>query len=266
MTTPAAAATAPAPAAPSAPQPGAPTPGTTPAAPTQPAAPEGAPLAIGEATAEPSALIQPAPTLAYEPTGHAGLDMALGFVGGLGLGPQDPAIQAAEKGDFSLLKAKLGTMGDKARGWEGYLGLAEEGVKHLKAQATEKATKDTAAIHDAVGGKDNWAAISKWAGANADPAERIEVNEALAKGGKVAKAMALYLQGLYERAAGTVKEPAPTLRNGVTPTPTPTAHLTAAAYSMEVNKLFQKMGSRMEGSQEYKALQARRFAARAAGK
>jgi hypothetical protein len=202
----------------------------------------------------------------YEKTGHAGLDMALDFVGKLGLSPKDPAISAAEKGDFSLLKAKLGTLGDKAKGWEGYMALAEEGTAHLKKEATAKAAKDTEAIYATVGGKDNWAAISKWAGTAAEPAEREEVNAALRQGGKVAKAMALYLQGLYERAAGTKVEPANVLRDGAKPTPAGTEPLTAQGYSEAVRQLSNRLGGRMDGSPEYKALQARRQAARAAGK
>ena len=48
---------------------------------------------------------------AYDATGDAGLDYALNFVGKLGYGDTHPAIMAAQKGDFSLIRAELATKG-----------------------------------------------------------------------------------------------------------------------------------------------------------
>jgi len=66
----------------------------------------------------------------YNKTGDPGLDMALSFIGKLGIGPDHPAIVAARQGDFAFIKAELAGRGDKAQGWEQYLSLAEKAFEN----------------------------------------------------------------------------------------------------------------------------------------
>ncbi len=259
MTTPASA-----PAAPAA------TVGTAPAAPAAaPAAatpaPASAPLDINPAAAPapatPAAPTVPATPAAgapapveYEPTGNPGFDLFLGFIGKSGYGPEHPAVVAAESGDFSLLKAELALKGEK--GWEQVVALGEREVAS-KAEANKaKVAADTAAIEAAVGGAEQWAAIQSWAAQNAEPAERAAVNQALAAGGIAAKAMAMYLDQLYQ---GT--NPPKVGKSAVKPDASSSAPSTTALsptqYAAEVAKLSKQLRGRVEGSPEYAALQAR---------
>ena len=71
---------------------------------TPPATPEApvAPIVVGEQPAAPAVTPNPstADAYSYEPTGDAGLDYALAFVGNLGYGDSHPAILAAWAGAF----------------------------------------------------------------------------------------------------------------------------------------------------------------------
>jgi hypothetical protein len=134
--------------------------------------------------------------------------MALGFVGRLGITPDHPAMKAAANGDHSLLKAHLASLGDKAKGWEQYVALAEKSHADGKTVAEQKAAATAQLVHDAAGGVEAWTEIQTWAKANAEPNERAEVNAALKAGGMQAQAMVAYLKGLYEGASGTTVKPA----------------------------------------------------------
>lgn len=217
-----------------------------------------APVVTPEADKGPTAFV-------YDKTNEPGLDMALSFVGKLGLGPTDPAMAAAIKGDFGMLKAKLAGMGAKATGWEQYVALAEESDKQFKETQATKVKADTENVHNAVGGAENWKAISKWAGENATPEEKASVNAALKGGGLQAKLMAEWLAGKYSKAKGTTVTPATVVKDGAKAAPGATGALTAAAYATEVQALRQKMGFKMDGSPAYQALQARRNAGRRSG-
>lgn len=262
---PASAPAAPAAGAPAAPAAGAPAPDA--------AAAPAAPLSIGEggdpaaaAAAEPAAKADAGTAVTYEKTGDVGLDMALDFVGKLGFGPEDAAMVAAGKGDFSLLRAKLGALGDKAAGYENFLALAEKSHADGAAKAAAKVKADTEAIHSAVGGPENWAAISKWAGENADPAERASINAVLKEGGFAAKLVAQGLAERYNRASGTVVEPANAIAKDAAGKPDQPEPLSARGFADESAKLRVKHGADFERTPAYKALVIRRDAGRRLGK
>jgi len=247
---------------------------TAPAAPAEnaPAAAPAAPVAtsLDDATpapaaapAAPPAVPGAAEAVEYEPTGNAGLDVALNYLGKLGISATDPAMAAAEKGDFSILRAKLASMGDKAPGWEQMLKLGEESFAGIKAGRDAEAAKTTDAILSVFGedkevaGRD-WAKVRDWAKANAEPAERTAVNAALAAGGIAAKAMASYLKGLYLTSPDAQRDPAPTSKVGGRAA-TGTDALSPRAYAAEVQALRGRIGT-VEGTAEYATLQARRAA------
>jgi hypothetical protein len=197
----------------------------------------------------------------YEPTGDAGLDVALGFVGKRGFAPEHPAMQAALKGDFSVLEAELAKLGDKAQGHERYVALAKD--SYTRKQAATKATSDATAkvVYEAVGGVEQWAAVQAWAQANADPAEKKALNAAFALGGMPARAAAKELAALFKRSGspvpkGVVKAEASTV---VAPTNGP---IDAKTYGRETEKLYAKLGNKMQASPEYAALRARHLAYR----
>lgn len=258
-------------ATPVAPSPGeqAPSPGTVPAG-TPPAAPPADPPSDPLVLPDPNAKTEPGPkdtpaegVVQYNETGDTGLDMALEFVGNLGIGPEDPAMVKAGQGDFSALAEKLKGLGDKAKGFEKFLKLAEKALNDQASATKAQRQKDTEALYKVVGGEKEWQAISKWAGTNAEPAERENINKALAAGGMQAKAMALYLSTLYSKAAGTTVNPAAVVVPGAAPAvPSVGAPLSPAQYQNEIAKLSMVHGPGMIRTPEYKALVARRQAFR----
>jgi hypothetical protein len=279
MTTMTVTTTAPAPAAAAAPAPApveapAPAPAAAPApvATDISAEPAAAPAPIAAPVAEAPAA-EPAPkgepvAVAYEPTGDAGLDLALGFLGKLGFAPDSPAMKQAESGDFSLLRAELALLGDKAKGYEQVLAAGEQGYKAIRDQQATAAQKTQDNILAAFGFKAEdpasrqaaaakWEQVREWAKTNAEPHERAAVNAALAAGGIAAKAMAAYLGQLHDGHPSTVIEPGTVTAVGGKGASANGA-LSPKEYVAEVAKLRAVKGYGMDGSPEYKQLQARR--------
>lgn len=245
------------------------TPAATPPV-TPPATPPVTPPATPPADAPigfPNEPAAPAPTpptdavIVYEKTGDAALDVALRFVGQRGFGPEHPAMQAAMKGDFAALESELGKLGDKASGYQEYIGLAKESFGRKQA-ATEASAKATAKIvHDAVGGAENWNVIQAWAAANADADEKAQLNAAFKVGGVAAASAAAYLAGLYAKygkaAPKSAVKPDASSSGGNDSTA-----LSPREYAAAVRDLSAKLGTKMETSPEYRALVARRKAYR----
>jgi hypothetical protein len=224
---------------------------------------------------EPAPVVAPAPVAApaapaanepgpviYEPTGDAGLDVALGFVGKLGIAMDHPAMQATATGDFSLIKAHLATMGDKAQGWEQMVALAEQAHTRTVETNTAREASVAKAVHAVAGGEEQWGVIKTWASANATPEEKAELNAMFDAGPTQARAAAILLSDLYSKANGTVVKPASAVTNpSAGQAATSNGALSRNQYAAEVQKLAKKVGSNnLNSSPEYKALQQRRMA------
>ena len=263
----------PAPIAPTPPATGAPAP--APGQPPAPAAPAPAP-AQGQPPAPAPVKLEtpPAPPVApnpdtsqefaYDPTGDAGLDYALNFVGKLGYGDTHPAIIAAQKGDFSLIRAELATKG--VAGSDAVLALAEQAYTRFVAEDAKKAAELAGFAAQAAGSPENWAVVRAWAAQEATPQEKAQVNAALAQGGLVAQGVISQLVNLYQQQHTLPKDAADVAKPGAVGTAaTSNEPMTAKAYAQAVEALRQKLGNRTEDSPEYAALQSQRLAARRAG-
>lgn len=143
-------------------------------------------------------------TFTYRETGDKKLDMALAFVGKHGFGPDHPGIVAAQNGDFSILRAELSEK--NVAGAEAYLQLAEASYEVLHAKHEAQRAADKEALFKAVGGEDNWQAVTAWAKENATPDEQSEVNSMLAKGGVAMRIAAGFLASQYNAATGGLPE------------------------------------------------------------
>ncbi|BAG70389.1 head scaffolding protein [Ralstonia phage RSB1] len=178
----------------------------TPAAGTgQPAAP-GATPAANPAGAETPADGVFGPAVSYQSTGHAGLDMAVNWLGSLGIDyDTSPEAQAAYNGDFSLLRALL--QGKGVQGAEAYLTLAETALKGIQGEKAAKEQAHIAEINgyatDLLGGIDSWNETLAWASANVEGDEAAGINAALDSGGIQAQAMMLFLQQQHRSQPGT---------------------------------------------------------------
>ena len=236
---------------------------------TPPVTPEApvAPIVVGEKPADPAVTPNPSTgdAYSYEPTGDAGLDYALAFVGNLGYGDSHPAILAAQQGDFSLIKVELATKG--VQGAEAVVALAEAAYGKNAAKAQASAQELNTFAHTAAGGADNWAAINAWASANADPEEKADLNEALAKGGVAAKRAIKYIVDGYRAQHTLPKEPAAVAKPGAaTSASASRGPLSAKAYVDAVLEIQRNARGRdISDHPDYIRLQAERLAARRAG-
>ena len=229
-----------------------------------------APSAPSVLLADPAAATPPAPNpdtsqeFSYDPTGDAGLDYALNFVGKLGYGDTHPAIQAAQKGDFSLIRAELATKG--VAGSDAVLALAEQAYTRFAAEDAKKSEELAGFAAQAAGSAENWAVVRAWAAVEATPQEKAQVNAALSQGGLVAQGVISQLVNLYQQKHTLPKDAATVAKPGEAGTAAPSNEpMTAKAYAQAVEALRQKLGNRTEGSPEYAALQSQRLAARRAG-
>ena len=218
----------------------------------------------GQPNPQPNPNPNPAPAgavqaVSYENTGDVGLDMALSFVGKLGIGPGSPEMQAAETGNFNLLKAKLASLGAAAQGWEQYVALGEASWKTASDAQKAKVEATDKIVHEAAGGAENWKAVQAWIAEKGEPSERAAINAALDAGGIAAKAVAMYLTHVHSLTAGgsahaEVFAGGQQQRNGGDAS---SQALSPRAYVAEVQKLRVKLGGRMDGSSEYASLQKR---------
>lgn len=198
----------------------------------------------------------------YNPTGDVGLDLALTFIGGLGMGPERPDVQAAQKGDFAPLEATLKGLGDKAKGYAPYLQAAKESYQRSTDTKKAKADKAEKLVHDAVGGVEQWNAIHAWVVAEADAEQKEAINAAFQAGGFAAEAMARQLKGLYDQSGQSNAKPKSPVKPGASAAgPADSGHITRAEYKDEIRKLEAKFGNRLTETEEYSRLAARRLAA-----
>lgn len=234
---------------------------------TPPAVAPVAPIQVGEQPAPEAVVPNPSTESAYsyEPTGDAGLDYALDFVGKLGYGDSHPAIIAAQAGDFTLIKVELATKG--VQGADAVVALAEAAYGKHAAKAQEQAQELTAFAHTAAGGPDNWAAINAWASDNADPEEKADLNEALAKGGVAAKRAIKYIVDGYTAQHTLPKEPAAVAKPGAAASASASkGPISAKEYSEAVLEIQRNARGRdISDHPEYIRLQEQRLAARRAG-
>lgn len=204
----------------------------------------------------------------YNPTGDAGLDLALAFVGRLGFRDDRPEIKAAMTGDFGPLETTLKTLGDKAKGYQQYLTVAKDYV--TRATAANKASLDAtqAAVVKTVGGVAEWNAIHAWVKEHADATERKQINTAFAAGGLAATAMAEALSQKFKAAGLSVTKPASVRSPDAAATPAagaPGGAITADQFKVGMKALVAKHGFRAERQPEARLLNEQRRAGIRAG-
>lgn len=221
-----------------------------------------APLSVTPPAAAPLPPVEENVEVVYSPTGDSTLDLALGFVGRLGFGPERPEIKAATTGDFAPLAAALEKLGDKAKGYKPYLAAAKE--SHTRVVGQRKAAEDstTKAVVEAAGGTAAWNAIHAWVVAEADDKQKAEINAAFAGGPTAAVAMTQYLANLYKQSGKSTLPP-----KGVVKPDAGNANgadsegaLSPQQFKDAMRTLEARFGSRTQSRPEYEDLRARRRA------
>lgn len=203
-------------------------------------------------------------TFAYDETGDPGMDIALGFIGRLGIAPDDPAMVKAGEGDFTFLRAKLAALGDKAQGWEQMLNLGETAYQNAVKEIEKQAATAQAAVHKIVGGAERWGEVQAWARANAEPEEKAAINAMLSAGPIQARAAALLLNQLFDASGNATVQPR-SAASATASTAAPAAGhgpLSRSEYMNEMNALIARegIGAVNNNSAAYQSLQARHAA------
>lgn len=194
--------------------------------------------------------------ITYPETGDVGMDLALEFVGKLGIGMDHPAMQATLNNDFGPIEAVLHQMGDKATGYEKFLTLAKEANTKALNAAKEKATNIGNAVASVLG--DAQAQVLAWASKTATPEEKASINTMLAADPVQARAAANILLNAFEKASGVVINPASATTADTGSTPAQSIKpLTNKEFARECDTLNRKHGGNFINTPEYRALVAR---------
>lgn len=195
--------------------------------------------------------------VSYEPTGDVGMDMALSFVGKLGLGMDHPAMAATLQNDFGPLRAFLATLGDKATGWEAMVNLAEDRNKAFGEKAATAAKAINTAVSSVLG--ESQKDILAWASKAATPEEKRSINAMLRADPVQARAAAATLLQAYQAAGGTVVTPASAVRDpsGGNPDKQSLGRIGNKEFAVEAGKLSRRFGPAYQKTPEYAALSRR---------
>lgn len=220
-------------------------PNAQPIIPPQPVAPPADPPAppVAPIQLEPEAP-ESNPSAALEDLGDPGLNVAAEyFVNTLGLSLDSPEIVEAAAGNYSYLEATIAKLGDKAKGAAPFVQLAKDSLARVATNQKAKAEATTKAVYEAVGGEENWKAVSNYARSNM-PAEKLaEANAALSQGGLVAEATAKYLLALASQSPAATVTGTPT-SDASAPAATLQPHtpLNREQYRAEYRKLVAEYG------------------------
>lgn len=195
----------------------------------------------------------------YAPTGDAGLDLALQFVGELGFGPERADMKAAMSGDFSLLEKSLKDLGATAKGYERSIAVAKQSYKNIIDG--RKAKEDTVlkAITDAAGGVPQWNAVHEWVATEATAEQKADITAAFKAGAFAAGAMARQLTEMYKASGKSTIAPKSAVKETAGTVPdTSGGALSPQQYKEEVRRLETKYGYRLQDTDEYRNAVARR--------
>jgi hypothetical protein len=156
-------------------------------------------------------------------------------------------------------------MGDKApAGWKEHVNLARDAHTRMEASRKTEFEELEKSIHEAVGGKENWQAVTAFAHEHykADAKKFGEVKEALNGGGLGAVAMAAYLhqQALGSNTPGNIVGQSAASSSGIVAASGGLGAITdAATFKAEQQKLIAQFGfQKYDQTPEWQALIRRR--------
>lgn len=188
-----------------------------------------------------------------------GLNYSLSFLARHGFTADNPAVDAAMGGDFSLLKAELAQKG--IQGWEQALQLGEQAygraVDKQKAQQVEVGKVVTQVAEES--GVD-WEAAVSHVGSSASPAEKVAINQLLSDPA-TARIAASFITGAYLNADNVEREPLASATGdnaGTAGKGGAGGKLSRAEFTKEMAALRNKLGDAYISSPEAQALYARR--------
>jgi hypothetical protein len=194
----------------------------------------------------------------YAPAeGDPGLTYAMKFLATNGFNADNPAVEAAFGGDFSLLKAELAQKG--LPGWEQALGLAEQSYdRHTKDNDAKAAEVGKLVTDVAESMGVDWEQAVVHVGKSASSEEKSALNSLLSDP-KTAHIAARFISGSFIESGDTEIEPAARAvgANVKASHESGGGSLTRAEYNAEMGKLRQKLGDEYVNSPQAGALYRR---------
>lgn len=238
------------------------------AAPVAPvAAPVAAPAAAAPAATAPAAPAAEAGktddgSFEWVKTGHASLDIALGWLGKQGLGETNELVQlAARTGNFDGLKAHFAQ--NATPGSAEMLSILESSFKDYVETKNANIEKETASQVEFLGGPERANAVIEWASANAEQGEKQAFNAMMDAGGFQARAALAYVSSLYDKVNGQSEHDAivgAQVANGNAGRggpQAPTTPISRVQFAEEGQKLYQQYGEGYQQTAAYRALARR---------
>ncbi|AGW43615.1 scaffolding protein [Burkholderia phage JG068] len=232
------------------------------------AAPAAAPAAAAPAAPAAATPAEPAGkegedgSFEWVKTGHASLDIALGWLGKQGLGETNELVQlAARTGNFDGLKAHFAQ--NATPGSAEMLSILESSFKDYVETQNANIEKETASQVEFLGGPERANAVIEWASTNAEPAEKQAFNAMMDAGGFQARAALAYVSSLYDKHTGTSEHDAivgaqVTNGNAGRGGPqAPTTPISRVQFAEEGQKLYQQYGEGYQQTAAYRALARR---------
>lgn len=229
---------------------------------TQTAAPQTAAPQTAAAQAAPAPQVTIQTEFQFEATGNAGLDYALRYLGKQGIGPDHPAVAAAQQGNWSAMDVLAAERKLDAD----VLTLGKAGFADLQAKQAAAATGFQAELNNVAkqAGLQDWNAVKEFAKTNATPEELQAVNSVLAKGDAAAKLLA---QALVQRAASVPinRDGAAATKASASAIPATAQAVTQAKYMESLAALQRTHGLRYSQTKEFQTLVQNRIAAKMRG-
>jgi hypothetical protein len=235
-----------------------------PAAATEPApAPASTKLDTAPPAAKPPESPKPGDAEVLDKAGYAaaendpGLTYAMKFLATNGFNADNPAVEAAFGGDFSLLKAELAQKG--LPGWEQALGLAEQSYdRHTKENDAKAGQVGKLVTEVAESMGVDWEQAVAHVSGSASPEEKTAINQLLSDP-KTAHIAARFIAGSFIESGDTEIEPrakATGAETGAVQTPGG-GLLSRAEYTAELAKLRKTVGENYISSPQASALYRR---------
>lgn len=192
----------------------------------------------------------------YAKSQDQGLNYALTFLAKNGFTADNPAVDAAMGGDFSLLKAELAQKG--LAGWEQALGLGEQAYERaVKAQEAQQKEVGDLVLKVAEESGVAWEEAVAHIGKVATNEEKTALNE-LMKSPATARIAAAFITGSFLNGGEGEREPVPAARDAAqTTVSTKGGTLSRAEFTKEMAALRNKMGDSYINSPEAAALYRR---------
>lgn len=184
-------------------------------------------------------------------SGNTAVDLVLNTIYQSKIDIPDQVWDLAEQGNFAMLQVYLDK--GKVAGSSQLISVLQDAYNAAATKSAEDAKAATAAIHEIVGGAEQWGHVNKWFTENASPDEASYIKQQLANpiGARMAAA---YLNGLYQTHNGSANRGDAVAKPHVAQQAADSSPISRAELATHANRLYQLYGNSYINSPEYQSL------------